>query len=701
MISPETNRLGLTSTGLFIEDSPEAEKFRLKLASIGMDWFHTCQDQRMKQERQWYLNLAFYYGNQYVKFRQSTNGSFDLYTPAAPYWRVRLVVNHIRKTVRKEIARLTSQKPNAFVVPASSEDADEFAAKAGEKIWDSLWRKVNFDKKLREAVFWQTVCGNGFIKSYWDPTKLDKDSKKEVDPLDPEADNNIYGDISIQTITPFHIFVPDLLATEIEDQPYVIHAQIRTKAWVEQNFGFETTDTKLESVDEQLLNVMGVNRNDSKKNQTIVLEIWVKPNYLPDLPNGGVFLIANNRIVQGFDSWPYEHDQYPISKLDSVVTGKFYTSSIVEDMIPIQQELNRSRSQLIESKNRMSKPQLVAEEGALDPKRVTTEPGQVILYKIGFQPPQPLPLQNLPSYVTEEINRLYSDLADLSGQHEVSNGSTPPGVTAATAISFLQEQDESLIANHYDSIEELVQKVASQSLTYAKMFWDEERTVKIVGIDGAFDVQTFRGADLRGNTDIRVESGSSLPTSRAAKQAFIMDLMKMGFIQPQEGLETLEVGGLNRIYESYQVDKKQAQRENLKMRVITEEDIQAYNTEWAEQNPEVQKDADDGLKLEPPLLVPVNTYDNHEAHIHEHNNYRKSQNFENVPPVVKIMFEEHVKQHMEAMMGMEPHPLLGDLSGDPEMEDQNIPGTPGSEEEMIEPGPEPMPELQGEGGMAE
>lgn len=688
MTYPE-NPTGLTSVGMFSEEGRDADKQRDRLVAIAMEWFHKCQSERSRQERQWYLNLAFYYGNQHVQFKQSAQGGlFDLYTPKAPYYRVRIVVNQIRRIIRKEISRLTAQKPNAFVIPASTEDQDIFAAQAGEQIWNSLWRRLKFNRTLREAVFWQTVCGNGFIKTYWDSTKLDPDSQKD-------------GDICIINVSPFHLYVPDLMCTEIEDQPYIIHAQIRNNAWVAKNFGIDSSTHKLEDVDEGMKSVMGLNGMDSKKDQTTVLEIWVKPGYLPELPDGGMFTIVANKLVQGFDKWPYEHGQYPIAKLDSIPTGKFYTASIIEDLIPLQQELNRSRSQLIESKNRMSKPQLLAEKGSVDARRITTEPGQVIEYNVGMQPPQPLPLQNIPSYVTDEINRLYTDMSDISGQHEVSNGSTPPGVTAATAISFLQEQDESLISTHYTSIEEAVEKAASQSLMYVKMYWDEARTVKTVGLEGSFDVQTFKNSDLRGNSDIRVESGSALPTSRAAKQAFIMDLMKMGFIQPDEGLEILEVGGLNRIYERIQVDKRQAQRENLKMRVVTEEDMATHLQEFVNNNPEALKDPDSGLKLEPPLIVPVHTYDNHELHIMVHNNYRKSQNFESVPAVTKQLFEEHVKQHEEALMGMMTHPLTGVDPSDPNA------APLGEEEEMMDQmeqeeteegttGPVPMPELEGD-----
>jgi hypothetical protein len=677
---------GLTSVGLFVDKGKTARQQRERLTAIGMDWFNRCQNERVKQERQWYYNYAFYSGNQHAVFRSvAGTNNYDLYVPQAPPWRVRIVVNQVRRIVRKEISRLTAQKPNAFVLPASNEDADVFAAQAGTQIWDSLWRRLEFNKTLRKAVFWQTVSGNGFIKSFWDATAKDPGS-------------DMPGDISIQNINPFHIFVPDLMCEDIEAQPYMIHAQVKQNSWIKQNLGVDPSSSKMDSVDERLQSVMGVHRNETKKDQSIILEIWAKPGYLPELPQGGMFTLAGEQLVQGFDHWPYEHGMYPVAKLDGIPTGKFYNTSIVEDIIPLQQELNRSRAQLIESKNRMSKPQLVAEKGAVNAKRITTEPGQLIEYEPGFNPPQPLPLQNLPSYVTEEINRLYTDMSDLSGQHEVSNGSTPPGVTAATAISFLQEQDESLSASHYTSVEEANEKIAKMALSYVKTFWDEGRTVKVVGLDGSFDVQTFQGADLRGNVDIRIEAGSALPTSRAAKQAFLMDLMKLGFIQPSEGLELMEVGGLNTVYERTQIDNRQAQRENLKMRVITEQDMQAHMEEFQLNQPQALKDTDSGLALEPPPIVPVHTYDNHEIHIKVHNDYRKSQAFETADSVVKALFEEHVNQHIEAMANMMTHPLTGMQPSDP-----NAPA-PEDEEAMMDqmaqeepaPGPEAMPELQGE-----
>jgi hypothetical protein len=78
--------------------------------------------------------------------------------------------------------------------------------------------------------------------------------------------------------------------------------------------------------------------------------------------------------------------------------------------------------------------------------------------------------------------------------------------------------------------------------------------------------------------------------------------------------------------------------------------------------------------------------------------YRKSQNFESASDVTKILFEEHVKAHEEALSGMMTHPLTGMDPSDPNAPD------PAEEEDMMAqmeaeqgqegtPGPEQMPDM--------
>jgi hypothetical protein len=520
---------------------------------------------------------------------------------------------------------------------------------------------------MRRAVFWASVTGNGFIKAYWDEEK--------VDPVTEMA-----GDICFESITPFHLFVPDLKLEDIEDQPWVIHAQLRNaeqlSAFYKQPINFETAKGDL--LEDSFINVMGIQQWEKNKN-VLVLECWIRPNVCPDLPEGGMYVIAGNRVIyQSEGGWPYDHKFYPFAHIGHVHSGKFYRDSTIVDLIPLQKEYNRTRGQIIEAKNRMAKPQLAAEMGSIDPAKITSEPGQIILYRPGFQAPVPIPLQALPSYVLEEQERIKTDMDEISGQHEVSRGQAPPGVTAATAISYLQEQDESKLSYTFDSIEEATEKVAYMTLNYVKQYWDTARQVKVTGADGSFDVMAFQGSDLRGNTDIRIEAGSALPTSKAAKQAFIMELMKMGFIDPQKGLEVMEIGGINKIYEQVQTDVRQAQRENLKMAQATAELIaqdQQGQMEKFIQSPEGQKAAQDGMLMMDPamqqpvllqphpetgelypgpipttLIVPVNTWDDHRIHIERHNHYRKGQAFEQLSQDAKDLFEAHVQAHAAAIV---------------------------------------------------
>lgn len=601
--------------------------------------YDAMRNDRTQFQYQWELNLSFYFGNQNVVAKTvptPMGTSRRLWVPPAPYWRARPIINKIRPLIRTELSKTTSQKPNASVIPASSDDADIFAAQAGEQIWDSIYRRKKVRALLRRAMFWTLTCGNGFIKDWWDERAVDPDSGQ-------------YGDICISQETPFNIFVPDLMSEDIEDEPYVIHASTKTVDWVQMNYSKDLAGREVKPnvkvandiIDAHILKF--TSQQSAQPDKVLCLEMWIKPGAIGKFPNGGVLTILGDQVVDGTEGWPYIHKEYPFIKLDHISTGKFYTDSIITDLIGPQREFNRTRGQIIEAKNRMAKPQLVAQQGSINPAQMTTEPGQVVFYKAGMQPPQPLPLQPLPGYVTDELNRIQMDFDDISGQHEVSKGRVPPGVTAATAISYLQEQDDSKLAGTIDSIEEGMEKLGHQVLSFAVQYWDTPRMIKVTGTDGSFDAMMLKSSDLRGNTDINIEAGSALPTSKAAKQALIMDLMKMGFIDPSDGLEVMEMGGIAKLYESVKLDVRQAQRENLRMQRIGPEELMMQQ----QQTPQV--DPATGEPILPPPIVPVNTWDEHEVHISVHDRFRKSQSFELLPDPIRSIFEEHVKQHVISM----------------------------------------------------
>jgi hypothetical protein len=664
--------------------------FENKVIAWTKDAHLRCRTIRQQLERQWYINLAFYAGKQNVQLVPVSNSSGSgvgvrLYIPPAPYFRARPVINRIRPIIRTEISRLTSQKPSATVVPSTGEDNDTSAAQAAEQIWDSIYRSQKIGAKFRQSILWTLTCGTGFMKCYWDPKKKSKLWK----PMDPQmaqmakmlgapAENPPDGDFCYENVTPFHLFVPDMMQEDIEDQPYVIQIQTRSPQWIKLNYGMDIAPNVMESTDilnDSFLNLVGAGQ--FKRDSVMCYEVWVKPGNVEFMPKGGMFTIIGDKVVQYVEGNPYLHQQYPYIKIPHIPTGRFYADSVINDLISIQREYNRSRGQITENKNRMAHDRLLSAKGSIVASKITTEPGQVVEYELGFPPPQPLPMQNLPAYVLQDLDRLLMDFEDISGQHQVSKGQAPAGVTAATAINYLQEQDETMLSTTYAGIEEAFEKIGYETLCYVKQYWDTPRQVKVVGKDGAFNVISFQGADLRDNTDIRVEAGSALPTSKSAKQAFLMDMMQQGFIPPEKGLELMDMGGVQRLYEEIRVDYAQASRENMRMAAVTQEQVSQFASTFVAKNPMTgQPDPQQGLvdpntgqplvdqagnPTEPPLIVPVNSFDAHEIHIQAHNNYRKSQEYEQLTPETKALFEQHVNQHMMAMGAIpgQPAPQQG------------------------------------------
>lgn len=616
--------------------------------------FEKCKKQRQTFEREWYMNMAFYFGKQYVNWtpRTSPNLSIQrLIEPPAPRYRVRLVANKILPTIRTELTKLTKEEPQFYVSPESTEPSDVAAARVGEALFEYSIDQYNFNAARRQATFWTLLCGTGYIRTSM-----------------PDPDTQ---DIDYLAVTAFHIFVPDLMEEDIEKQSYVMHCRAVDMFKVKQQFdtvgnmkGTVGNDNGA-SVENVLQNVLGVNPKVGDGGKGYLKEIWVKPGH-PKYPDGAVVTICDGELLSatieaeggiGADQvpdnqgtlpgmsdvnnvpvsdtqptppstpgYPYAHGKYPFSKMDHIPTGRFYADSSIKYLIPLQKEYNRTRSQIIESKNRMGKPQRYYQKGSIDPNKVTSEPGLMIPVMPGMEYPKDTAPVEIPSYVLQELDRTLRDMGDISGQ-EITPNNTPPGVEAASAIAYLQEQNDSKLYHTVASIEDAVSKIGKQTLALIQQFWAPERIIQVVSKNNTMETSLFLQADLNGNTDLHVEPGSMAPKSQAARQAFITELMKLGLLPPEKGLRYLQLNETKRLYDELQTDARQAQRENFKF--------------------------SQGLVT----ALPINSFDDDTTHVYEHGLYMKSQEYELLEPQAKVGLEQHYLDHKLRLM---PAQIPGD-----------------------------------------
>lgn len=608
---PEPNLAAPTGIATQPANVPEPVKLSTKQAQEMLaKWngnFQKCVNARTNFEKDWYYQMAFYFGRQWVEWIGNTVGDFmKLYEPPAPRWRVRLIINKIRPAVRKELTKLTKEKPQYYVLPRSTDEDDLAGARAAEQISDYLFDEVRFNFMRRRATFWTLLCGTAFLKDWFDPNAMDS--------------SGIPGRVKLEAVDPFHVYVPDLAEEDLEAEPFVIHASAKSVSWVKETYDVDTTaDVKSSGtpLEQKFFSALGVSKQPTD-DLAFVKEAWIKPCH--DYPDGAMLTWSSETILSFTPAWPVPYGEFPFSKIDHIPTGRFYGDSVIKDLIPIQKELNRTRSQLVEAKNRMAKPQLIAPKGSIDPNRITSEPGLIITYTPGFQPPAPIPLSQIPQYVIDEVTRCQQDMDDIAGQYEVSKGRTPPGVEAASAIAYLQEENDTRLYHTVASIEEAVEKTGRHLLVLADTYWDAQRLIRVTGKDRLFEANFFSKADIRGNTDFKIEAGSSAPRSRAAKQAFLTELGKLGWIPPDRILRYLDMADANRLYDEMQTSVRQAQRENLTM-------------------------AQGGIQL------PVNDYDDDQVHDNEHAQFMRSQEYEVLQPPIKQVLLLHLNSHRMRMAG--------------------------------------------------
>lgn len=595
---------------------------------------------RLNFEQQWYENLAFYRGKQWVVWQNSSihESGRALVQPKSK--RKRLVFNRIMPTVRREYTKLCKEEPQYWVPPNTTDQSDIAAALTGEALAEYLAYACHFNKARRGATWWAVQTGTGFLKTTYD-------NNKEFG-ISPDG-GKLKGTVNYSARSPFHIFVPYLELEDIQDQPWVADVRTYDAKVVKDMYGKDVeakSDVSTSNTETRFRNAINIKNNNTTK-QVLVKEIWIKP--CAEYPEGKLVVYAENTILLETEAFPYSHGEYPFQKIIHIPSGGFYGISVIEGLIPMQKEYNLMKSQLAEARDLTSKPALVAEKGSVDIKKLKAIPGNVIEHMPGSEPPRRLINPDMPTYIDKLLDMVLQDIADNSAQFEITKGRTPPGVEAASAIAYLQEENDTMLYHTIASLEEAVANSGKQSLQLIQDYWNTTRMINTISKVHVQGVIEFKGSDLKNNTDLRVVSGSMAPRSTAAKQAAVMELMKLGAVDPAVALKYFAMSETDAMYEEIHLDINQVKRENLRM-----------------------------ARGE---TFPANDYDDHVVHVQEHNAFRKTQEFELLPDETKQIFAQHVHEHMTIEVAEQLKGNNGPGTVNGEQPEPELPAGPGGESE--------------------
>lgn len=187
---------------------------------------------------------------------------------------------------------------------------------------------------------------------------------------------------------------------------------------------------------------------------------------------------------------------------------------------------------------------------------ITSNPAQVKVskgYGLHGRPPVQAKLEALPNEVYNERPRLLEFLQLVSGMGELGMGQKPEGVTSGRGFLVLQEVVDSVLTPTLTAFEQAMEEVGRRELILAQRHYTEERLIHVRGERGKWEVRRFKGADLRDGLDVRVQTGSSFPTNKAAMLDTALSIVQAlpGLVNNEAGLpdagklaKFLDVGGI-------------------------------------------------------------------------------------------------------------------------------------------------------------
>lgn len=534
--------------------------------------------------KEWDEGVRFFMGQQHIQYSRVGKAWEDIPVTRYNEWFPRPVTNYIAPTVMTMVSLFTRQKPSATIYPNSEDEADKSAAKLADKILDAKWELDQEQREYIRAQYIKLLTGTVFKKTNWDSSKGEPVLLMGEDGVPYESKN---GDVSIEYIDPFRMKV------DLNGQNFFIEENVKPVSWIKEHYdregnGYTGLASKIQE-DEDLsdsLRTQNLFKSDSFKGSykssekdnlkgcCVIKEAYFAPSR--KYPKGLQVIVASGQVlyIESYkgakNTWhPYDWDKW----ID--IPFRFHGKSYVKDLIPLQLRINGIDALIELTLRTTGMPQWLIPNGCGVPEGyITGKPGLEIRFNqvgsSGLYPQKVSPEGVHPQmwkWREETVTAFYME----AGTNEVMQGMRPEGVNTASGLNLLLEQSYSKFSPQLSSSEKFIERTQQAKIQIIADFYKEVRPelvqfLKQLNRDN-LDVEIFNfvGADLRDNTRVRVEAGSSIPKSKAFEQEMLKQLGQAGMFGPIDPVsnpigneEFLEKFGISPIHSEINADVKRA-----------------------------------------------------------------------------------------------------------------------------------------------
>lgn len=462
------------------------------------------------------INDAFVAGNQYggVTYKNNTTViTKDEWADDDDVPRVH--VNILGNLVATVVSLLTKNRPCAINRPLNEDDPESvYQGEVANTLIRYLSQELKTVEVIQKALKLAITHGSGGVKVWFDP----KTKKAAIAPVS----------IFQVTIDPTAEIVADAMAFCFHRWLPVNEAAMHLRA-----AGFDRKKPK----DEEYTTASGV-----KKRGVKARELWLRPGYDEDYPQGLYAFVVDNIVVEqkpyplivqtegGDESLP------PLVWITArVVDECIYGRTAVTDCVPLQRSLNEAVSRSIKlmricTSPKFMRPETVAE--GVDMYRdaeiglPVTDAGVKAAQLMGW-----LKSPEFPPQVREMIDYCTKQIHDIIGVAPLTAGTETRNVSGK-ALEEIEGLDQQKNSQTTRSLEASVMDLYRLLLAIVQLCYDDGRKLQIVG-GSHTEVLLFNKADIMG-ADLRLEPSSEFDLMQPVQEKADMERQAAGLATPAD-----------------------------------------------------------------------------------------------------------------------------------------------------------------------
>lgn len=428
--------------------------------------------------------------------------------------------------------------PEPNILPR--EEGDKGEAEKLTSIVPVVLDQCDFEQVYSDVWNYKLKSGTGVYGVFWDG-----------------AANNGLGDIKIEKIDLLNLFWESGI-TDIQKSHNLFHIELCDNDELLETY--PQLNGKLGGGSGQIA-VAKYNYDDSvdTSNKSVMVDWYYRKNqngktvlHYCKYVNDVVLFATENEEEYRERGW-YDHAEYPfvfdvLFQTEGTPTGYSYIDICKNG----QAYIDRGNQALMQNMIVNARPRyFVNSGGGVNEEEFAdwTKPFVHCDSNLGNDSIQAVTVHPISSTYLEMLNCKIDEMKETAGNRDVNSGSTSSGVTAASAISALQEAGSKMSRDASKSAYRAYRRIVIQVIELIRQFYDLPRQFRILGENGTQRFIQYSnagiqpqqqegifGADMGFRTplfDIEVSASKATPYSKLAQNELTIQLYQLGFFNPQ------------------------------------------------------------------------------------------------------------------------------------------------------------------------